>query len=471
MLYHPSGINKTDRAWRTYDTLRASLRATLWPTPAIIARTGQPAERQAQIDVAEWSPDGSMLITAGEERIVRVWNVDGVRDRKTEKRFDPVTAAALTWPTDGVSSSVTATPAVPGTVEYVKCAAWPRRPESRDAPGMSAAMLAAHHRRPLAANVAAAAAPGPGGRVVSASVGAGSSSSTAPGTKQPSPNPSMGTTWKPDGFVTITNQNRVAFYDLRSATGVAASHTLPATTQPIGCSLLPMSEGASGSTHALDPANPYLLVGSGSTSCSGMLLFDARGSLAKPAAQWSSAYLVNSFAVDLGSPAALVGPRVFCATEDKRLEVVNPYRLDQERHVTGNGIWAANAPCTAVAVDPQRRYIAVGAHDSTVSLYQWNDLMPVRTCKYEDDAPIRDLSFNFDGDILSGVASDSSNIFSWATEYGLPAFVTSLPPPFTTVDKIQWHPTRNVAALITYKKDKNIIAAAGKIMMMSVQSG
>ncbi|KAJ1509721.1 THO complex subunit 3, partial [Coelomomyces lativittatus] len=139
--------------------------------------------------------------------------------------------------------------------------------------------------------------------------------------------------------------------------------------------------------------------------------------------------------------------RIFVGLEDGQIHCLDatkfePLLFSFPAHV---------APCTAIAFDPMGRWIASGGLDSLIVLYEWDTLMPSKVCKYDEDAPIRDLWFTYDGEFLSA-AADSSTLTSWATEFGLPAFVAHTNSG-CTLEHVRWHPRKPLVAC-TYKRDR-----------------
>lgn len=105
---------------------------------------------------------------------------------------------------------------------------------------------------------------------------------------------------------------------------------------------------------------------------------------------------------------------------------------------------AHTAACNAIALAPTGRYLAIGASDALISLWDTTDWICRRTCFSEAAGAIRDVSWSFDGRFICG-ASDEVG----AQLNGLEIFhaetgdsVYTVPTGRTGIPAVAWHPSR-----------------------------
>ncbi|KAJ3361414.1 hypothetical protein GGF32_007338 [Allomyces javanicus] len=328
-------------------------------------KSGHAREFQAQsrggCSVAEWSADGRYLATAGEDRHIKLWSTDrlitGGRSSSASMSFDVGQGAcimALAWPQP---------PA--GTLAPVGPAA---------ARGTAASPAAGPGSRGKStANVPAT--PAKSGRAGSAAAAAAAAAAVA------------STAGMPDGFATGSNLGRLDLWGLRQAkpsTSVSLGHT------PVSLSYIPQPSNTSAT------ARPILV----SLANNVVQIIDPRMT-SRPLASYTSPTRVNATAVDTALPDR---PRVLLGLEDGTIQV-NDLR---DLGTASQTVVAHLGPCTALALDPMGRYVASGGHDSLVTLYERDTMLPARVLKYDEDQSIRCLSFSHDGEFLSAAADAGS---------------------------------------------------------------
>ncbi|KAI9188266.1 THO complex subunit 3 [Blastocladiella emersonii ATCC 22665] len=417
------------------------LRGASWPATA----SGLTSR---EMHVAEWSPDGRFLATGGEEQKIRVWHADSIKSGTSAVKCDEfefpaplpssATVRAIAWPTFGPAGEAS------GGGSSSRATSDTARPRA------SAAVVHAE----LAKHQPAPAAPAPAASSSSRSRGydrgSRSASSSSLPTRAPASTVSSITpnaACDADGFVTGTSTGAIHFWDLRTTRGVAGNAQLDHT--PFALALVPRTPGEAG---APTPASQLLLAACTDHS---LRTFDPRN-LAEPLAVRRCHDRLNAVVVDAHSTV----PRVFLGLEDGTLEAVTPYDLDTVVQSTQAHV----GPCTAIALDPMRRYVATGGRDSIVGLHAWDTLDPVRMCKFDEDLPIYDLSFNHDGDFLTG-STDSTSLTTWSVEFGLPASVTHTSAGMaSSIDRVRWHPTRTLLAAVPRAPRPR----TGKIFMYTV---
>jgi len=115
-------------------------------------------------------------------------------------------------------------------------------------------------------------------------------------------------------------------------------------------------------------------------------------------------------------------------------------------------LFAHSANCYCLAFDPTGRYFAVGAADSLVSIWTFDELICIRTLP-RLEWPVRTLSFSYDGRLLAAAAEDHfidiSNV-----ETGEQVYAVNCRTPMNAV---AWHPSKYMLAYAgDFKKDDSI---------------
>ncbi|KAJ5762373.1 uncharacterized protein N7511_005755 [Penicillium nucicola] len=107
---------------------------------------------------------------------------------------------------------------------------------------------------------------------------------------------------------------------------------------------------------------------------------------------------------------------------------------------------AHTSACNAVALAPTGRYLAVGASDALISLWDTTDWICQRTLSSENGGAIRGVSWSFDGRYICGACDEigcgGNGLEIFHAESGDSVFTIPTAGANAGVSAVAWHPSR-----------------------------